>query len=77
MQTTSTYDKAEDSESDRHALIAQGNSLRQTAGEKKKLVQDLEAERKNKKGKKTLQYFTEKEECFFDFLAVVRSVSPI
>ena len=36
------FDKAEDSESDIHALVAQGNSLRKTAGDKMKLVQELE-----------------------------------
>ena len=57
-----------------HALVAQGNFLQKTAGEKKKLVEELEEAEKNKK---ELQYFTKKEECFFDFLAFVKFVSSI
>ena len=39
---TSAYDKAEDSQSNIHALVDQGSSLRQKTVEKKKLVQELE-----------------------------------
>lgn len=38
----SAYDKAKDSESDIHALVAQENSLRMTAGEKMELGKELE-----------------------------------
>ena len=45
-EATSAYDKAEDSESDIHALVAQGNSLRQTAGGKRSQWKKEEAEKK-------------------------------
>ena len=38
----SAYDKAKDSESDIHALVAQKYSLRMTAWEKKELGKELE-----------------------------------
>ena len=66
------------------ALVAPGNFLQNTAGEKKKLVEELEEvgkklERKKSicKKKKHLQYFAEEEECFFDFLTFVKFLSLI
>ena len=62
-------------ELDIRTLVAQENSLRKTAGEKKKLVQELEeAEKKLREEQKTLQYFTEKEGRFSGFLALVKFV---
>ena len=40
-----------------HALVAQGNFLQNTVGEKKKLVEELEEAKKIKKEKKTFAMF--------------------
>ena len=45
-EATSAFDKTEDSGSDIHALVAQGNSLRKKSGEKNNLVQELEEAKK-------------------------------
>ena len=42
---------------DIHALVAQGNFLQKAAGEKMKLVEELEEAEKNKKEKKTFAMF--------------------
>ena len=46
-QAAFAYDRTEDSGSDKNALVAQGTSLRKTAGGEKKLVQELKEAEKN------------------------------
>ena len=74
-QANSAYDKAEDLESDTHALVTQGNFLQKATGEKKKLVQELEEAEQLRKAQKILQYFTEKEGYFSGFVAFLHFLS--
>ena len=67
-QATSHYDLAKDSVSDVNALLAQGNSLQKTAGEKKKLVKELEEAEKNcERGKRHCNILLRKKDAFLAF----------
>ena len=67
-QATSHYDLAKDSVSDVNALLVQGNSLQKTAGEKKKLVKELEEAEKNcESDKRHCNILLKKKDAFLAF----------